>query len=312
MSRPSDRLALLETFVRIARAGSISAAARDLGVSQPTASRQLAELETRLHTTLVRRTTHELSLTEAGEALLDASRDLLSGWDAIEERHLGDASRLAGTLRVVAPVALGQTLLSGLACRFQTEHPDIVLDWELEDRAIRFAATGCDCWIRVGPVPDDTLVVRELATVERIVACSPGYLDGANAPSTPAGLKGLALLALEPFEGRAVPLTGPRGRTVTVRPAVRLTTNNIAALREATLGGLGIAVLPRWFVDAELGRGALVEPLPGWRAPTLPVNVAYAPARYQPRRLRVFVERLVAEAPGLLSRPIDTSKSATG
>jgi len=303
MSRTSDRLGLLETFARIADAGSISAAARDLGLTQPTASRQLAELEARLRTTLIRRTTHELSLTEAGQSLLGDSRDLLSGWEALEERHRSDADRLAGTLRVVSPVALGQTLLSGVAWRFQREHPDIVLDWELEDRAIRFAATGCDCWIRVGRIPDDTLIVRELARVERIVVCSPEYLARAGSPpSGPRDLEKLALLALEPFEGRSIPLTRGEGRVITVRPAVRLSTNSIVALREATLEGLGLSVMPRWFVREELRTRALVEALPPWRAPELPINVAYARSRYRTRRLHSFIERLASTVPELLSR----------
>lgn len=301
MSKPSDRLALLETFSRIADTGSISAAARDLGVSQPTASRQLAELETRLRTTLIRRTTHEMSLTEAGQALLGASRDLLSGWEALEEQHLDDAERLSGMLRVVAPVALGQTLLSGIACRFQKDHPDIVLGWELEDRAIRFAAVGCDCWIRVGGVPDETLVVRELGQVDRLVVCSPEYLDRAGSLSTPRDLDKLALLALEPFEGRSIPLATGRGRKAVIRPAVRLSTNNIGALREATLGGLGIAVMPRWFIRDDLKGRALVEALPGWRAPKLAINVAYAHTRHQTRRLRAFVERVASSLPELLT-----------
>lgn len=302
MAKTFDRLALLETFARIADAGSISAAARDLGVSQPTASRQLAELEARLRTTLIRRTTHEMSLTDAGEALLGNARELLSGWEALEERHADDVDRLAGTLRVVVPVALGQTLLSAIACRFQKEHPEIVLDWELEDRVIRFAATGCDCWIRVGDVPDDTLVVRQLAEVDRLLVCSPDYLEGAGKPSTPRELEKLSLLALEPFDGRTVSLTSARGKATTVRPAVRLTTNNIVALREATLGGLGLSVMPRWFIDGDLRKGTLVEALPAWRAPKLGINVAYARSGHQTRRLRSFIDVLVSTVPELLSR----------
>ena len=302
MSRGVDRLALLATFVRIADAGGIGAAARDLGLSQPTVSRQLADLEARLGATLVRRTTHEMALTEAGESLLGTARRLLVDWEALEERFAADADRLAGPLRAVAPVALGQTLLGEIACRFQRDHPGIVLSWELEDRPIRFAATGCDCWIRVGEVPDETLVVRELATVERLLVASPAYLDEVGAPTTPRALERLALLALEPFEGRAIPLRSDAGRTRVVRPTVRLTTNNVVALRRAALDGLGVAVLPRWFVARELEHGALVEALPGWRAPRLPVVVAHAPGPHRPRRLRAFVERLAVEVPALLER----------
>lgn len=310
MSRALDRLTLLASFVRIAEAGSISAAARDLGLTQPTASRHLAELEQRLETTLIRRTTHELSLTQAGEALIASARDLLAGWESIEERH-GDAERIAGTLRVVAPIALGQTLLGDFACRFQHDHPNIVLHWELNDREIRFATIGCDCWIRVGHVPDDTLVVRELASVERLLVASPRYLAVVGYPRSARALEKLSLLALEPFEGQAVPLTSRNGQSVTIRPPVRLVTNNVVALRTAALAGLGVAVLPRWFVRDALAEGTLVEPLPALRAPRLSVHVAWAPARFQSRRLATFVARLRAEVPALLAAE-DAPRGSSG
>ncbi|MEL7374635.1 MAG: LysR family transcriptional regulator [Pseudomonadota bacterium] len=155
MSKPLDRLTLLETFVRIAEAGSISAAARDLGLSQPSASRQLSELETRLQTQLAHRTTHTLSLTSAGRELLTDARALIRQWLSLEERHISSAADLRGPIKVVAPVALGQTALTQIAASFQQRHPGVQVEWLLDDAPIRFSEIGCDCWIRVGPVPGD-------------------------------------------------------------------------------------------------------------------------------------------------------------
>ena len=296
MTKPLDRLALLETFVRIADAGSISAAARNLGVSQPTASRQLAELETRLRTQLARRNTHSLALTEAGIELLGEARLLLDRWEALEERYLSGASDLVGSLKVVAPVALGQRELARIAWRFQSAHPGIALTWLLEDRPVRFAEVGCDCWIKVGAVPDDTLVVRELGVVERLLVAARGHFQVAD---TPGAVGGQPFVALEPFEGDRIPLHDARGSTVSLSPPVRISTNNIAALKEAVLTGLGVAVMPRWFVAAELAAGELIDILPGWRAPTLPVRAAYLAGRYRPRRLRAFVDLLEESVPGI-------------
>ncbi|MEO0887430.1 MAG: LysR family transcriptional regulator, partial [Cyanobacteria bacterium J06648_10] len=142
MSKSLDRLTLLETFIRIADAGSISAAARDLGLSQPSVSRQLAELESRFKAQLMRRTTHELSLTEAGAQLLSDARQLLDDWEALEEKHLDSGETLRGRLRVVAPVALGQLHLIDIALQFQQQHPLISLSWQLQDDDIRFAEAG--------------------------------------------------------------------------------------------------------------------------------------------------------------------------
>ena len=124
MMKSLDRLGLLETFVRIAERGSSSAAARDLGLSQASASRQLRELETRLGAVLANRTTHDFALTSAGVALLADARVALSNWEALEERHTG-GDDVRGPLRIVAPIALGQTLLADMAVAFQAEHPAV-------------------------------------------------------------------------------------------------------------------------------------------------------------------------------------------
>lgn len=297
MSKPLDRLTLLQTFVRIADAGSISAAARDLGLSQPSASRQLAELEARLKSQLVRRTTHSLALTAAGIELLADARRLLDDWEAIEEKHLAAEDTIQGRLSVVAPVALGQLHLARIAWRFQLRYPRVSLSWRLEDQAIRFAEVGCDCWIKVGPVPDETLVVKRVGRVERLVVASPPAVGGQSAPETPRDAEKRAWLALGPFEGDRISLKSPEGDRVSLRPQVRMTTNNIFALREAALMGLGLAVLPRWFIDRELEEGQLIDVLPSWRAPTLLVHLAFLPGRHQPRRLRVFLDTMLASIP---------------
>ena len=309
MSRPLDRLTLLETFARIAERGSISAAARDLGLSQASASRQLKELEDRLETDLIRRTTHALSLTAAGEALLSDARSLLSNWDALEERHGSARSALQGPLKVVAPVALGQSHLADIAFRFQRAHREISMSWQLRDEPIRFAEIGCDCWIKVGPVPDDTLIVRPLGQVERLAVATPDLVGSADIRS-PQDIDDLPCAALDPFEGRRIQLTNRDGIRSTIAPAVHLSTNNIVAQRRAAVLGVGFAVMPRWFVAEDLAAGRLCDLLPDWRADSLIVNAAYLPARHQPRRLVAFLDamtREVASIPGIDApdRPVE-------
>ncbi|MEO1080322.1 MAG: LysR family transcriptional regulator [Pseudomonadota bacterium] len=296
MSKALDRITLLETFVRIAEAGSISAAARDLGLSQPSASRQLNDLETRLNTQLVRRTTHSLALTEAGGDLLRDARQLVDGWEALAERHRSAHTRIEGKLKVFAPVALGQQQVARIACDFQARHPGVTLSLELDDRAIRFAEEGCDCWIKVGPVPDDTLIVRPVGRVERLLVAAPQLLPGSGRGLTPGRVEGLPMVSLDPFEGARVPLSdGKRERLLT--PDVRMRTNNIFALKEAALAGIGMAILPKWFIAQELREGHLVDLLPRWRAPWLDIQVAYLPARQQPLRLREFLNSVLRHAP---------------
>ncbi|PZD73236.1 HTH-type transcriptional regulator DmlR [Acaryochloris thomasi RCC1774] len=297
MSKSLDRLTLLETFVRIADAGSISAAARDLDLSQPSVSRQLAELESRFKSQLMRRTTHDLSLTTAGAELLADARQLLDEWEALEEKHLETEETLRGKLKVVVPVALGQLYLLDTVLQFQHQHPHIALSWQLEDQNIRFAEVGCDCWIKIGSVPDESLIVEPLGQVERMAVATPELFEIYGRPKTPADLEKLPCVALEPFEGGHIPLTHAKGKTVTVSPPIRMTTNNISAVRKATLAGLGLAILPRWLIEDELNKHQLVDLLPLWRAPKLTICVASLPGRHRPRRLQSFLDILKVTVP---------------
>lgn len=300
MSKHIDRLTLLKTFVRIAEAGSISAAARELGLSQPSASRQLAELETRFNTQLISRTTHTLSLTGAGADLLADARRLLDDWEVLEEKHI-ESKEISGKLKVVAPVALGQLHLLAIAIKFQQSYPLVSIDWHLEDSDIHFAEVGCDCWIKVGPVLDKSLLVEPLGQAERIVIASPQFLKEHSAHKTPRNLEKLPCVALDPFEGGRIPLTNQK-KTAWISPSVRMNTNNIFAVRHAVLAGLGLAVMPRWLIADELESGALVDFIPEWRAPKLTIYAALLQARYQTHRLRRFVELLkteVQQIPGI-------------
>lgn len=303
MSKPLDRLALLETFVRIAERGTISAAARDLGMSQGSASRQLKDLEDRLGVQLIRRTTHSLALTEAGHDVLADARQMITSWEALEEQHAPDGEDLRGSLRIVAPVALGQLHLADIAIAFQAANPNVSVNWLLQDEPIRFAEVGCDCWIKIGPVPDDTLIVRCLGRVERLIVGAPDVAARLERQA-PEAVESLPFVTLTPFDGAKIGLIGPRDRQAHLAVRSTLSTNNIMSLKRAAVSGLGAAVLPRWFVSDELDAGSLVDVLPGWRAAKLDVNLAYLPARRQPQRLTAFIETLEArfrDIPGMIA-----------
>lgn len=298
-------MSLLETFVRIADTGSISAAARDIGLSQPSASRQLAELESRLKTQLVRRTTHSLALTDAGADLLADARVLLDSWDSLEEKHSAGETEISGKLKVVAPIALGQMHLARIVWQFQRDHPGVTISWQLEDQPIRFAEVGCDCWVKIGPVPDETLIVRCLGRVERLLVASREFVAEHSLPTTPKQAEKLPLVALEPFEGGQIPLYQGK-RVMTIQPDARVRTNNIFALKEATQMGLGMAVMPNWFIADELRAGKLVNLLPKWQAPSLDIHVAYLPGRHRTLRLKAFLDLLETMIPGIegVERPV--------
>lgn len=301
MSKSLDRLALLTTFARIAERGSISAAARDLGLSQASASRQLKDLEARLGVQLIQRTTHALSLTPAGQDCLGDARALIDGWEALAERQADEQGALRGKLKVVAPVALGQLHLAEAALRFQQENPGVAITWHLADEAIRFAEIGCDLWIRIGALPDETLVARALGRVERLVVAAPSLTEDRKI-TRPGDLADLPCAALEPFEAANIALTRRDDAAEAVKARVALATNNIFAAHKAALLGIGYAVMPRWFVAEDLAAGRLVDLMPRWRAQSLTIHAGYLPSRRQTRRLKALIDHLatsVAAIPGV-------------
>ena len=291
MSKSLDRLTLLSTFQRIAERGSISAAARDLGLSQASASRQLAELEERLGVQLIQRTTHSLTLTDTGEDCLLEARSLLEGWESLLERYAAEDEMVSGKLKVIAPVALGQLELADAALSFQATYPKVDIVWILQDEPTRFAETGCDLLIRVGPIPDETLIVREIGKIERLLVCSPSLVKAARVRS-PEDLKDLPCAALGPYEGGRISVSDREGNTEVISANVVLSTNNIFSAKKAAVKKIGYAIMPRWFVEPELSKGVLVDLLPDWRAASLTVKIAYLPARRQTRRLRLFISHI--------------------
>jgi DNA-binding transcriptional LysR family regulator len=286
----SDRIELIQTFVRIVQAGSLSAAATQMGTTQPTISRRLQQLERTLGVRLLQRSTHAMKLTEDGERCFERAKDLLSGWDAFESDLRGAGVEASGSLRVVVPHAFGQVQLIGPLTEFLRRHPRITVDWLLHERTADYVSQGVDCSIHVGEVTDSSLVAIKLAEVPRIVVAAPQVLAGQKIEH-PRDLVALPWLALSLFYRRQISLfhahCGERC-DITIQP--RLVTDNLNAISNAALEGLGVCLVSAWMVTEHIKSGRLVELLPDWRADALPISVLYPYARHYPARLRLFVE----------------------
>lgn len=260
-------------FVATAEAGSISAAARRLGNAKSVVSERLAELERALGTRLVQRTTRKLSLTEDGHSFLArAQRMLLEASEAIAEMAERRGT-LVGPLRISAPVGFGVLHLGPAIYRFLADHPGIDLALELDDRFVDAAADGFDAVLRHGPVGDNRLVAKRLSTSRRLLVASPGYLGKRGVPATLADLAGHdgILYANRDADWR---FAGPDGWDV-VRPRAVLRVNNGLMMRDAALAGLGITLLPTFFVHAELKAGRLVAIDIGRAAEGAELHIAY-------------------------------------
>lgn len=296
-----DRLALLQTFVRIVDAGSLSAAATQLGVTQPTISRRLQSLERLLGLRLLQRSTHAMKLTEDGERCFEHARGMVERWQAIEADLQGAADTPRGLLRVLAPSAFGQEQLIAPLANYLRRHPQVSVEWLLNDRLPDFVAEGIDCAVRVGPVDEPGLVAIHLADLPRLVVAAPTLLGEGAPPATPDDLRDLPWLAQHHFYREEVALTRrDDGRQVRFAIRPRLITDSLHALRNAALAGVGVTILSAWVAADDLSAGRLVRLVPQWVAPTLPIHLVHAPLRFPPARLRRFIELMREHMPRLV------------
>lgn len=287
----ADRLALLQTFVRIVEAGSLSAAAQQLQTTQPTVSRRLQQLERLMGLRLLQRSTHALKLTQDGERCFEHAKGLLERWHAVEADLRGVQDEPRGLLRVLVPSVFGQQQLIPPLVSFLNRHPAVSVEWLLDDRLPDFIAEDIDCAVRIGEVEDPGLVAIRLAELPRIVVAAPGLWGEGPPPQDPADLARLPWLALNTFYRNEVVLQhAARSETRRIAIQPRLSTDHLHAVCNAALAGLGVCIASTWAVTDALAAGRLVQLAPEWAAPHLPISLVHRPTRLPPARLRAFIE----------------------
>lgn len=250
------KLSGIAAFLATAEAGSISAASKRLGLATSVVSERLADLEKTLGAKLIQRTTRKLSLTESGRSFLPRAQRILREADEAEAELAAQSGTLAGPLRISAPVSFGILHLGSALCRFLVEHPEIDVSLDLDDRFVDIAADGYDAVLRHGPVGDTRLIAKRLATSRRLLVASPAYLKMFGQPTSLAELadhRGI-LYSNRESDWR---FRTPGGWSV-VRPKPALRVNNGMIMKDAALTGIGIALLPTFFVHDSIANGMLV------------------------------------------------------
>jgi DNA-binding transcriptional LysR family regulator len=304
-----DPLQRLRLFGKVVERGSLSRAAKDLGVGQPAASKALAALEADVGTRLILRSTRRLTLTEAGRRYYERSRQALAMLDeANAELADGDVPR--GTLKLHGPVVLGELFLGPAAVDFQRAHPQVRCELTLLDSYVDLVTEGADLSIRLGAITDASVVRRRLGQMERLLVAAPGYLRRAGVPRRPEELSALRSVRFSGLpSGNALTLTSPAGATtVEVEPA--FLSNNAVTLRQALVGELGVGLVTRWLVDEDLRRKKLIEVLPGFVPPPLEVSAVVPSAKFTPTRVREFLRFLMkrfAGVPGMRLTALPTA-----
>lgn len=288
-----DDLPLLRSFVRIAESGSISAAARTLGISQPNLSRHLRLLEDRAGLPLIRRDTHSMSLTEAGLRFLEDARALLALADDAQQRLHGEHSTLSGNLRLFSTIDIGQFLVTRLVTDFLASHPGITAQLSYSNLPLRMIEDGYEAGAVVGAIADENLVARPAGQVTRYIVATP-ELIAAHPP-----VRQLSDLASWPWLRLLGPQFGASDMVAASRASGPLESFPIepvfsiegaTGVREAVLRGLGVAQASEWLVRDDLRHGRLLRLCPEWTLPPLPVHVVYPSGRRLSARVRAFVD----------------------
>ena len=285
-----DRLDAMSLFVATVEAGSLSAAARRVGVPLATVSRKLSDLEKHLKTRLLNRSTRRLTLTDAGQSYVIACRRILDEVNEAERTAAGEYSSPTGELVITAPVVFGRLHVLPVITDFLALYPQVDIRLTLSDRITQLVEEHIDLALRIGDLPDSAMVAIRVGSIRRIVCASPAYLAMHGTPTRPPELAGHNCVT---FEGLAAPATwsfgaGKAETTVPVRS--RLQVNTAEAAIDAAIAGLGLTRVLSYQADAAARAGALRVVLEPFEPPPWPVSLVHAGQGLLPVKLRAFLD----------------------
>lgn len=288
-----DNLSLLRAFVCIVESGSISAGAKRMKISQPSMSRHLRELEEQCGAVLLRRDTHQMSVTETGRRLLADAQAILAHAEEADQRIRSDQTTLRGHLRLFATMDWGQSVATRMVSKFLQQNPNVTASLALTNRPLHMIQEGCDVGILPGKITDESVIARPAGTILLHLAASTALVKSRPVVKQLSDLKTWPWVALEGFQfwsAKEVTLFDGKGAVDTIGISPVLTSEGVTSVREAVRSGLGVAVLPDWLVEEDLRWGQLARVLPKWHAKDLPLHVVYAGQRLLPARVSAFID----------------------
>lgn len=310
-----DLAAALRAFIRTAERGSVTAAARDLGVSQPAVSKLLRNLEAHVGARLFERHSRALRPTVPGARLYDAVQGPLSAIDAAIESVRDDGGAIRGGLRLHGPVCLGERRVHAIVMAFQERHPDVSVRLTLENRHADLVHEGIDLAIRAGRPTGEDIVMRRVGLIQRILVATPAYLERCGAPREPECLLRHAVLATDTVLGRDGSLALLRGGEATeIRVTPILTTNNAQVLVDAILASRGVGTAQVQLVAEALSDGRLLRVLREHEIRPTELYVAYPSARFLRPAVRAFIDFAIPRLQaieGVLSDPAEAERPDT-
>jgi DNA-binding transcriptional LysR family regulator len=285
-----DRLESMTAFVAVARAGGFSAASRELGIPLATISRRVGELESALGVRLLRRSTRQVVVTEAGQRFFAACQRALEDLRDAEEAVSNEDRTPRGELTITAPIAFGRLHLQPVALEFLAAHPQINLRLQLVDRIVNIADEHIDAALRIAHLPDSRLIARTLGSIRVVVCASPAYLKARGAPQRPEDLMQHDCIAWSILGPRDTWWFQDSGREQQYPIRTRLATTLAESAVDAATAGLGLVQTTSYQASQAIGDGRLVVVLRGFECAVTPVSLVYTRDRLLPLRLRAFVD----------------------
>ncbi len=284
----------LQLVVELVRAGGMSAAARELGVTPAAVSKRLAQIEARLGVRLVNRSTRRLSLTAEGEVYLENARRILGEIEDLDQLIASRQDSPRGLLKVNAPLGFGRSYIAPAIAEFAHKYPEVSLQLQLTDSPADFVQDAVDVAVRFGDLPDTRLIARKIAPNRRLVCASPGYLKNHGIPATPHDLARHQCIVLRQNEaayGLWRFTKGRRSETVKVRG--NLSSNDGEVTLTWGLAGLGILQRAEWDLARYLRSGRLVQVLEDYALPQADIYAVFPERHHLSAKVRVFVDFLV-------------------
>ncbi|WP_024511103.1 LysR family transcriptional regulator [Bradyrhizobium sp. ARR65] len=300
-----DLLVAMRVYVRVVERGSMSAAARDLGMGQPAVSERIERLESHLGTRLLRRNTRKISLTDAGVAFYERSKHALEVADdavaAVAQDAASQHKSMRGRIRMAAPHGVGEVVLPPLLLRLRDRHPHLKIDLVLNDRVVDPVTEGVDISLRLGDCGEGSFVARRLGHVRRVLVAAPDYLLRHGRPAKPAELIDHPFVRVTGlFNNGQLPLVSNGQQTEPAPIQIALNMSHWRPVHALLLGGAGIGVLQEPVCTEDLASGRLTEVLPEFAVPGFDLHALYPAARPIAPRIRAVLSLLEEHLPGIL------------
>lgn len=298
-----DQLRPLAVFAKTAELGSFRAAARALSLSPSVVSYHVSELERRLALPLIYRTTRRLSLTADGEKLFAEAQQMVDAAERGLDVLSGRSQSITGSLRLTAPAFLAETAFCTDLAAFSTAHPNVTLTTSFADARSDLLRDGLDVALRIGRLESSTHKVRKLADMHRLLVASTSYAGARPKPRAPKDLASWSYIQLSSRPAEIVLTRARETKPSSISFSPRMSADSATAVRTLALAGAGLATLPEAFVRPEIERGNLVEVLPGWRLPLLPVFAVWPNSTRRAALTHRFLDFMSSRVAALFGLP---------